>query len=460
MALIIWVFVFHHTMKSPMGWISPTGLFALGMNIFLIVPSMYWQIRPWVYPIPGYFEGQSIVMIASAIIGIPFFVHALLSDNSEFPVQKIMPRRVEFGPGLWVMAIPVLVGLYWHTYLITLGHQARLQRIAPDATLDLVLGNLAFYFQACYFALFAFGNRAQRRAAVIIWVMDGFMQLYSLHRYFTLLFLLRSFVFINITGKTLRLRHFFAVGVAVVLVVSIIGRVSGLAWEEIEGSSKRFLSPYQAATLVGKAGSIFLSGEKHHMDESLHDQSAFFKTLDNAFFRLYEARSTGAVMSAVPELIPYRYFEPFEHVFYSFIPRYFWPGKPKLSEINRLTEVVMEKDWGLNPVTTLGELYVSYGYFAIFLGGIISFFVCHFVEWFFLNPRGASPAMFVTYPSVFAVLFFAANDNFTRRYTEGLRGIFIIGMIGAVLWACKKIPLIVTNRQPQLAASQSPAGAE
>lgn len=410
-------------------------LFAAGLLLFYIIPSLYWQFRPWSYIVPPYFEGLPLVLASAGILGLPFLWDALIGTGRKRVGQPKRPfRTVVFGEGLWVFLLPVLVGIGWRIYLLTMGWQARLAREMPallgSRSLALIVQNFSYYYAACYFALVAFGNKTQRRVGVAFWVMDGFFQLSLLHRYAILLFALRSAVFATLLGLKLTRRHWIGFGVFVALVITIIGRSHSFAYGRVAGD-RAFLTVPQVIRILYDAGVSYAHS----------DANVLMRSMDDTMFRLYEARSASAVMMNVPDVIPYFYGKTFLHVFYAVVPRYFWPGKPSLNEIHQVTHRVMPNDSGLNPAGILAELYMNYGFSVVLLGGIVSLLLCRWSERILTRQLtrkgGIDPAWLCTYPLMVELWFFA-SFNFTQRLCEGIRWVLVLALIALLLRFARK----------------------
>lgn len=434
-SLALWAFVWYRAARGPLGWISPTCLFAAGPLLFYIIPSLYWQFRPWNYIVPPYFEGLPLVLAGAGVLGLPFLLGALPGTGRKRVGQPKRPfRTIVFGERLWVFLLPVLVGIGWRIYLLTLGWQARLSREVPtllgSASLALIVLNFSYYYAACYFALVAFGNKNQRRVGATFWVMDGLLQIFLLHRYWIILFALRSVVFITLLGLKLTHRHWIAIGIFVMLVISVIGQSHIFAYGLVT-DDRTFLSVSDVAKVLYETGVGYVQGG-FRGGYSSGEAHFLLRTVDDTMYRLYEARSASAVMMNVPDVIPYFYGKTFLHVFYAMIPRYFWPGKPNLAEIHYVTIRVMPSDSGVNPAGTLAEFYMNYGFIAVLFGGIASFLICRWSERILTRKLSISPAWLCMYP-LLVELYVFASYNFTQRLSEGIRWFLVLVLIDLLL---------------------------
>ena len=423
--VIMWLFICLRATRGSFGWVSPASLLAIGLLVLYIIPSLYWQFRPWNYRIPPYFDGLPIVLIGAIVFGLSFIPDALRKLSYPKKYLKTSSITDRYGWGLWVCVVPVLLGVGWRFYLITQGYQSRLSRVSPELfgseELAYLFGNITYYYAAFYFALFALGNKSQRQIGVLFWISDGILQVYTLHRYVILLFVFRSIVFLTLIGVKFSKKQWVSIVFSVVFVISVIGATSFLASQSITGE-RSYLTPGQAVEVVGQIT------ERLFVDAS-GNFSFMFATLDDTMYRLYEARSASAVMFNVPDVIPYFKGETFKQVFYSFIPRYLWPGKPDLYDIQSITILVMPDDEGVNPAGTLAELYMNFGFPVILLGGFLCFLLCKWTD-YYLNRKYLSPALICVYP-IIAELFVAANMSLTRRLCEGVRGIMLLM---ALMW--------------------------
>jgi len=432
-AFIMWSFISFVASRGPYGWASPVSLLSIGLLVLYIIPSLYWQFRPWPYLLPPYFEGLHLVLIGAIIFGVPFLFYSLRQKNTGSIARKALEIPVaRYSRILWVCVVPVLMGMGWRLYLITLGYQSRLTRadtvLFGSQELAYLFGNITYYFAAFYFALFAFGNKRQRQIGAFFWICDAILQIYTLHRYAILIFVFRSSVFLAILGYKFSRKQWLGIVLSIMFVISIIGSTAFRAGQLV-GGEKAYLSPGQAVEVVGEMAAGLVS------DETV---SFVFTAIDDTVFRLYEARSASPVMMGVPDIIPYFYGETFLQVFYSFIPRYFWAGKPDLYEIQAVTILVMPNDDGVNPAGSIAELFMNFGFTAVFLGGCVCFFLCRWTD-SCLNVKTVGPGLICSFP-IIAEVFFAADMSLTRRLCEGVRGIMIVAVLTILFRLSKRKP--------------------
>ena len=435
-ASIIWIFVWYRAFcRSPLGWSSPTSLFATGLLAFYIVPSLYWQFRSWNYIEPPYFDGLHLVLGGAVILGLPFiYVEFLLKKRRKISRPELQLPRKKFYELLWVLVIPVLIGMGWRIYLVTLGWQGRLEREIPSVlgseSLALIIYNFYCYFAACYFGLVAFGNKAQRRAGIGLWAVDFVFELFLLHRYWILLFMLRSAVFATLLGWKPKLRQWAVLGLFFLFVMAVVGKINILSYSTISGN-RSFMSPMEAWNVLRGTTTTYYAGGFKGWDSSSAN-NALMRVVDDTMYRLYDARSASAVMISVPDTIPYFYGETFIHVFYSLVPRFFWPDKPDLIEINRVTALVMPSGFGSKPTGTIAEFYMNYGFLCVLLGGLASLFFCRWGESILIRGSNISPVWLIMYP-LLAEQFLLANHNFTERLSEGIRCLVVLALLAVIL---------------------------
>jgi hypothetical protein len=447
-ALVVWMVVWLQAVRSPLGWISPAGLFAFGLLTFYIVPSLYWKCRPWNHSVPPYFEGLYLVLVGASVLGIPFlFVKSHFKKHRAVAFGNAGLSLRLFGAGLWLCNVPIVMGVGWKIYMVTLGYQSRLARINPQLfgseSLAYLFSNIGSYISAFYFALVLLGNKRQRHAGIIFWLFDGLIQMYTLQRYAMLLFVFRSAVFAAILGVRLKARHWLGMIFFAVFVIAIIGLTPNYASEEMSGG-RSYITPTQAAYIVGKATWDFISAKA-----SGGGESQLWKALDETMFRLFDARSAAAVMFNVPTVIPYRYGESVLQVFYAMIPRFVWEEKPSLRDIHMITDQVMPNDMGINPVGTIAELYLNGGFVAIFLGGIICFAICRWIGRLLLS-QGAKRGIFLCVYPLTIEWIIGANFNFTQRLSEGIHLLIFFWLFEFFIRICRGRWLM---KAPERAAS-------
>ncbi len=437
MALAVWGFVWRRSLKKgPLSWCSPTALFATGIMILYIVPSLYWQFRPWPYYVPPYFEDISLVMVGAFILGLPFVFYDLVNTPPNRPnLLRPMARPGDFNWLLWCLVIPIFLGMGLRIFLLTIGWQARLARemftIAGSDSVGLIVLNFVSYYPLCYFGLAAFGNRTQRRVGKIIWVLDGCLMFWTLHRYELLIYLLYSLIFLRLQGWRPRLRHLALGSGAVVFTIAIIGQTPIFTTENLS-FRRAYLDPLETLNVVIETFSNINRGDDLYGKWGHSSPGApTLKAIDDTMYRLYDARSAAAVMGNVPKIIPYFYGETFLHILYAYIPRYFWEGKPMLNEVHRVTTWVMPDDEGINPTGTIAEFYMNFGFIGILLGGGVCLALCRWGENSLNRPAGIGPALYCVYP-VLSLYFVWASETFSRRIAESLRTLLVIGLLTLV----------------------------
>jgi len=407
------------------------------MLILYVVPAVYWQFRPWPYPYLPYESGLPLVMIGASVMGIPFFLYALHSARKKSKASLSFQGAGGLSvPSLWISLIPALLGIAYRIYLFTLGFQGRNTRevdtVFGSETLALLLYNITFYFPIFYYMLIAFGGRLQKRFGYSIWVVDGIMQIMTLHRWAILMFLLRSSIFFVMIGWKFTRRWVLAVIAACVVTITVIGQAGLISREITDAVNTRYISPTEILPLLADAASFYAGGER---EEGF--MASVMRTVDDTMDRLHMARSASAVMEGTPEVIPYFYGGTFLHVFYAFIPRYLWAEKPDLRDVHLLTLLVIFGEAGVNPTGTIAELYVNYGFVAVFIGGLLCFFLCQWQEALFMRGDQKAKYWVCVYPIV-CVWVFWQDLNLSQRLAEGLRGILIFWSVVLFLRLIRK----------------------
>lgn len=454
-ALTLWIVIIYvNVLKNPLGWITPTCLFGGGLLMFYIVPSLYWQFRPWHYDIYHYFEGLPLVLIAATIFSFPFLID--IFNNSSYPrfernQKKSIFQETTFRKFWWLLLIPICTGVLLRIQLFTLGWQGRLKHEVPlllnSASLALIFRNFATYFPICYFALTWLGDKKHKQFGIIAWGIDGLLRIYSMHRYEILLFVFHSIIYMHL--MQLKISKMVWIGIAIFcsLVIVIFGYSHYFAYK-IMSPEQNYLSIKQVTEIITITSKNYFQKDDHTPEFGSKESNIILKTIDDFMYRLYDARSESAVMKSIPQKIPYYYGKTFVHILYAFIPRYFYVDKPNLREIHFITTKVMKSDSGINPLGTMAEFYLNFGFFGVFLGGIICFFLCRWGDMMILKYKKSSwnIALICTFPFL-ADLYWAANFNFTQRLCEGLRAILVAFLMLIIFLFIIKI---IKNKKRQL----------
>jgi hypothetical protein len=423
LALLLWSYVFLVESRRGIGWTSPTCLFSLGINIFYIIPSIYWMIRPWTSDLPPYFDGLWIVMLSAIILGLPFLFYALQRRNGKnlIPIADFLLRSRSFSNKLsWIFIIIAIVSVFFEVELLRMGNQSRLgtQQITFFGSSDLgylIVNNLLGIWPIFYIFLIFFGGKKSRVIGMFLWMADGVISASTLQRTQILNFLLYSFVILGLLGYKFSIKK---------IIFSILIIVFTLV---VVGNTPKFVRNYVESQGVESLNTVDVVGVLYRslVDSMVGSDSNLLKYSDLTMERLYEARSASAVMASVPDKINYQYGSTMLHLFYAFVPRFFWPEKPSLREIHLFTVDVMPNDSGINPLGTLGEFYINFGLLFVFFGGLMSLWCCHFLESRFVsyyqtNRHSKLRALIIIYP-VSAIWIFGSAYNFTQRLSEGLR---------------------------------------
>jgi len=421
-ALSLWTFVFMLEKRRTIGWISPTCLFSLGLIVFYIVPSIYWIFRPWSSSFPPYFDGIWKVMLSAIILGLPFLFYALQRRHklNVLPIKQFMLRaRLSSNKIVWLFFILATVSVYFEIQLLLMGQQSRLGYHvvslfgSPDLGY-LLISNLLNIWPIFYLALIFFGGRKARILGVFFWMADGIICISTLQRAQMLNFLLYSFVAAQFLGYKFSFKKNILVVLSVVFILVVVGNAPKFARYSVESKDIQRLNFKEVVN-------VLYDSTVNIMDDS----NVVMRYSDKTMERLYEARSASAVMANVPDKINYQNGATFIHAAYAFIPRYFWPEKPSLREIHYFTTEVMPDDEGVNPLGTIGEFYINFGFLSVFLGGLVSLWIClflekRFVRYYILNKHNKLRALIVVYP-ISAIWIFGSSYNFTQRISEGLR---------------------------------------
>lgn len=443
LAFGLWGFIWWRSRREVLGWLGPTALFAAGILGFYVIPSIYWQFRPWRQVFPPYFEGVPLVQWGAFVLGLPFAGRYLLVGRGRRSTTDPGFRdrsALRFGFGLWWLAVPVAAGLLFRIYLFTQGHQSRLERealtVAGSTELGLLVSNISYVHSIFYFLLVAFGNRRQRQFGIAAWILDAALQAFSLHRHAMLTFGVRSGIYLSLLGVRLDWRHWAAAACLGLALITLVGE-TGRRAQLLLGYEQSYLTPTQVVWLVSQ------SLDAIEDQSEAQDDGALLQGLDSAMARLYEARSASAVMASVPEVLPYRYGSTFLHVLYAFVPRFVWPDKPSLSEIHHVTVEVMPDDLGINPTGTIAELYLNFGFPMVLLGGCVCLLICRATERRLTRRGPLRWAGLAVYP-LMAEWFIGANYNFTQRICEGMRGIVLVVFV----WALMRLLRRRSRREP------------
>ncbi|MDD5697537.1 MAG: hypothetical protein PHH77_02875 [Victivallaceae bacterium] len=444
----IWGFIWHQAVcKSPWGFVSPKSLLVFGIFFYYIIPSLYWSFRSWQYYVPPYFEGLPLVLGNVIIFGLPFLAYAMFGKKKARPPEdKITSLKLQYSAGLWLLAVPAAAGILIRIYFIQSGWIARLGREFPilfgSQNFTMILANFTYYIACTCFIFILFGNKTLRRSGWILWGVEGLLRLLTFQRKGIVRFVFLSFVLGIIKGGKITVAKAAGLAGIVLLVLSILGAAQHLVFHRIQESGRQYMTLEDTISVLWSGAEEYSSNtiQGKHISE---ERNFLLRSLDDALYRMYDARSASAVMAAIPELLPFSYGATFLNVLYTFIPRYFWRNKPDMADVHHITNEIMYPERG-NPLGTIAEFYLSCGYVAVFFGGLVFLLICNGFD-FLLDYRKNYlwPAIICSYP-ILSEQFVYASFNASQRICELLRGFIVVGMIAGVLWLFKikleKIP--------------------
>jgi len=415
--------VFFVERRRGIGWISPTCLFSLGIGIFYIIPSIYWMFRPWSSDVPVYFEGIWIVMLSAIILGLPFLFYAIQRKKGDnlLPMTDFILRSRSFSNTLsWAFAVLSIVSIFFEVAKLLAGNQSRLgtNQVELFGSTDLgylIIENLLTIWPIFYIFLIFFGGKKARVLGMYLLVADGIISISTLQRTQILNFLLYASVVMGFLGHKLSIKKSMFIVFITIFTMTIVGNTPKFVRNYVEYYGVESINVIEVFGILNDS----------LVDSINRSESNLLKYSDLTFERLYEARSASAVMISVPDKINYQYGATMLHLFYALVPRFFWPEKPSLREIHLFTVDVMPNDQGINPLGTLGEFYINFGFIFVFFGGFMSLWCCHFIEnrfvkYYLSNKQKKLMALILIYP-ISAIWIFGAAYNFTQRLSEGIR---------------------------------------
>src|SRR3989339_2228265 len=434
-SLIMWAYVWYNSKsRSPFGWASPTSIFVLGLVLFYIIPSLYWQFRPWTFMFYDYFDGLSLVFTGTIVFCIPFVINVIIERKNTHITKSYNIEKGSYGNNLYIILVPLAIGIGWRIFLVTLGWQGRLERSAPSIfgseSLALIIQNFGYYYPVCYFLLIAYGNRMQNSIGKYIWVFDGFFVLFIMSRTMISRYVLISLVFMVINKSKVSKKQWVLSGLFIIFLFSVIGMSQTSLTGNIAGD-KKYVNPEGVVETLS-------TGTKSYYEEGFFEYSAsstesnpFLRNIDDTMFRFYDARSLSATMVYYKQNNCFLNGKSFLHIIYTFMPRYFWKDKPSLSEIHSITDETMYPET-CNPLGTIGELYCNFGFLGVFIGGIVCMLLCSYLESYIRNIKEMLPHFICIYP-LFTEILILSSFNFSQRIAEGIRAIMVMTLIAIML---------------------------
>jgi hypothetical protein len=148
----------------------------------------------------------------------------------------------------------------------------------------------------------------------------------------------------------------------------------------------------------------------------------------NTFFAL------GGVLEAVPDRIPFFYFEPLYYVFILPIPRAFWVDKPYPEYLGAIAPAIgtFEAETAGSAIPNFGEFYLAFGWLGLAIGAML-FGMLARITWCYLRPRLAESS---THRAIYCIMFPFIIYSMSRGYLAQIVQDFVF-FLGPLLFVRK-----------------------
>lgn len=396
--------------------ISSRTFIAIGFTLMFALPSIYFGIFPWNFR--GYEDFTSYygsVLLMTIITGIPFVGQSLFRplrvklgiDNSNHDPLinlKRLPRR-----------FVILVGLIFVTGILAKLHQIstgsffHLNRTPyqfEQYEIFVFISNFSDYFILSGLFLLALGFK--KKVLRYVWLGYGIVGielgvgLMTGRRVLVLQLVFQLVVLKIACGWRPKLRHAMAILLGVVFLIPMMERYSILIYD---------IDPAKLLSVSEMKEYYRLSYQKR--GDSIKDE------MDKVMERLGDIRGPAAVYSVIPESIEHQWGKTYRYLLFFFIPRIIWHDKPDPREIADYTKIAIPYDPGSSPLSWVGESYLNFSWYGVFMIGCIMAFVTRRLDRWFL-PRIESNVIWAVLWAAFSFRFVWVSLPLSTLFSEFL----------------------------------------
>jgi len=394
---------------------SPVVVSLYGVFLFYVFPVYYWiaNIEDWPFNKPSYFEGFYEVQICIALFLIPiFFVSRKSNFNLRIDKVYFTPLKLSI---LYFIICLIIFNSYYETFI--LGNQGRFEFQSYESSSILyLLTSLMHDYGLCFIlCLYLSTNKKVRKNALILLVVYFIPTLLSFHRFAILIYFFQLFVFfVSVRDFKIKPLKFILISVfGIIFVVGFIGRFG------IEGIV--YLSDHN-----GPISFVDILTITKNVIANFNFASEIRPSIwDEIFLRLNQSRSAAAVIHNYTLQSDFLLGYTFISVFFFFVPRYIYPDKPDMSSVHLITTEFMGEDFGgVNPLGSIAELFINFGYWGIIPISIL-FHSLYILYVKLIDKMKKSASLFVAFYPYFAFMFFAFDLNLSQRIVQITKGLLV-----------------------------------
>jgi len=388
---------------------SPIVVSLYGIFMFYVFPVFYWLFNDWPFNTPTYFEGQKEVQFSIMLFLIPLLIFPK-NIKFNFQTQLVKYSKKSIYLIYFIVAL-VLFNSFYETFI--LGNQGRFEFQSYESDSIFYLATSLFHdYGLCFiFLLFLSDDYRVRRNGNILLVILFIPTLLSFHRFAILIYCFQIFIFFILTNrftiKPFKLLLYSFLGI--IFIVGFIGRfgIEGIVYLSDHNTSSGSLSFSDILIITKNVISNF--SFTTNIKPSIWDE---------IFLRLNQSRSASAVIHNFTNQSNFYFGLTFVSLFFFFIPRFIFPSKPDMSSVHLITTEFMGTDFGgVNPLGSIAEVYINFGYYGIMPISILFhfFFILLIKLIHFLKNK---ITYFICFYPYFAFMFFAFDLNLSQRIVQ------------------------------------------
>lgn len=428
MIIIWWIPVIHDRRNGTIILLSSRTFLALGFTLMFALPSIYFAVFPWKFPsfdaTPYYAE----TLLMPILAGIPFLFQSLfwrlrippnianankydpIINSNKLPGWFVILVAFIFISGIYAKYLRIITGSFYHL------NRTYYQFDNYD-TFALIVFFSNYFILSGYCLLFV---GFKKKVSRYLWLgysivaIELGLGLMSGQRLLVLQLLLQLFVLKVICGWRPKLRNIMVLVTIMVLIIPIMGRYSSLSYE---------LDPTK----------LSIRDTKEHFIIACQEWS-FRDGMGELMKRLGDIRGPAAVYSCIPDIIEYQYGKTYRHLLYFFIPRFIWHDKPDPREIIEYsTKVAVPDASGSCPLSWVGEGYLNFSWYGVFMIGCLMAFLTRWLDRWFL-PRIRTNVIWAVLWAVLSFrLVWVGGQEFAVLFNEFLRMFIVMYLIDRFL---------------------------
>ncbi|MBO1223362.1 MAG: hypothetical protein JYX80_02930 [Candidatus Scalindua sediminis] len=429
MIIIWWIPVIRDRQNGNLILLSSRTFIALGFTLMFALPSIYFAIVPWDFTAEDFTPYYAETLFMPIIAGIPFLFQALLwrlkiptniaNSNKYDPIMNSNKL-----PGWFVILVAsfFICGIFAKYFQITTGSFYHLNRTFyqfDNYDIFVLITFFSDYFVIAGLLLLFVGFKKKKLrylwTGYCIIAIELVLSIMSGRRLLVLQLIIQLFVLKMSSGWRLNTRTIVILVAIVIFVIPVLGRYSTLLYDQ---------APTKITTIANMRMRL----------STAYQEKSFKKKIDEVVSRLGDIRGPAAVYSCIPETIEYQYGKTYRHLLWFFIPRIVWHDKPDPREIAEYTRIAIPHDAGSSPLSWVGESYLNFSWYGVFMIGCLMAFITRRLDRWFLPRIQTNVLWAVLWATLSFRLVWVGGQEFMDLFNEFLRMFIMMYLIDGFLY--------------------------